>query len=105
MKFFYRKQEDKYEFQLNDSVCVELSYMASPFYSTLKVIADIHSDECEVDVNPSLAKGIKQYYKSNSKTQISGELFVNQLRTWGLNEVASHVANALFPKSDSCKMS
>ena len=38
MKFFHRKQEDKYEFRLTDGVCVELSYLPSPFYSTLSVI-------------------------------------------------------------------
>lgn len=104
MKFFHKKQEDKYEFQLADGVCVELSYLPSPFYSTLRVIADIRSEECEIDVNPTLAKGIKQYYKANFKTQISSELFISQLTTWGLSEVASHVSNAMLPKNDSCQL-
>ncbi len=104
MKFFHKKQEDKYEFQLDDGVCVELSYLPSPFYSTLRVTADIRSEECEIDVNPTLAKGIKQYYKTHFKTQVSSELFIKQLMIWGLPEVASHVSNAMLPKNDSCQL-
>ena len=98
MKFLHRKQEDKYEFHLDDGVCVELSYLPSPFYSTLRVIVDNirSSKECEIDVDPNLAKGIKQYYKTHFKTQVSSELFVSQLIAWGLREVALHVSNTML---------
>jgi hypothetical protein len=106
MKFFYRKEEDNYEFKLTDSIYVELCYMASPFNSTLRLIDDTKGEEFAVAIHPLLAKGIRQYYRENSKNSIENESFVNQLKAWGLKKVASHVNDALFsiPKDDSCRL-
>lgn len=70
----------------------------------LSVIVGTHDIQLECDVNPAIAKGIRQYYKTNSNAQVSNELFVSQLMTLGLREVASHVNNALRSINDDCKL-
>lgn len=106
MKFFYKKEEDNYEFKLTDSVYVELCYLASPFNSTLRLVDDTKNEEFAVAIPSSLAKRIKQYYRENSKNPTENESFVSQLKAWGLKQIASHANEALIsvPKDDSCRL-